>query len=94
MANFNPLNNYLGGLNAGQAQLDRRTEADEKRLRGLAAQLGEQSSEYKELLAKNPESAMKLKQAFSTDDGGLDALIDDSMSLLYYFEEAPSQSLR
>ena len=90
MANFNPLNNYLGGLNAGQAQLDRRTEADEKRLRGLAAQLGEQSSEYKELLAKNPESAMKLKQAFSTDDGGLDALIDDSMSLLYHLETDPS----
>ena len=87
---FNPLTNFMQGQQAGQAMQDRRTEADEKRLRGLAAQLGEQSEAYKELMIKNPESAMKLKQTFSTDDGGLNALIDDSMSLLYHIESDPS----
>ncbi len=89
---FNPLTNFMQGQQAGQAMQDRRTEADEKRLRGLAAQLGEQSEAYKELMIKNPESAMKLKQTFSTDDGGLNALIDDSMSLLYHIESDPSGS--
>jgi len=87
---FNPLANFMQGQQAGQAMQDRRTDADEKRLRGLAAQLGEQSEAYKELMVKNPESAMKLKQTFSTDDGGLNALIDDSMSLLYHLESDPS----
>ena len=87
---FNPAMSFMQGQQAGQAMKDRRTEADEKRLRGLAAQLGEQSEEYKELMTKNPESAMQLKQMFSTDDGGLDALIDDSMSLLFHAESDPS----
>ena len=87
---FNPLANFIQGQQAGQAMQDRRTEADEKRLRGLAAQLGEQSEAYKELMVKNPEAAMKLKQTFSTDDGGLAALIDDSMSILYHLESDPS----
>ena len=87
---FNPLANFIQGQQAGQAMQDRRTEADEKRLRGLAAQLGEQSEAYKELMVKNPEAAMKLKQTFSTDNGGLAALIDDSMSILYHLESDPS----
>ena len=87
---FNPVMSFMQGQQAGQAMRDRRTEADEKRLRGLAAQLGEQSEAYKELMVKNPEAAMKLKQTFSTDDGGLEALIDDSMSLLYHAESDPS----
>ena len=87
---FNPAMSFMQGQQAGQAMKDRGTEADEKRLRGLAAQLGEQSEEYKELMTKNPESAMQLKQMFSTDDGGLDALIDDSMSLLFHAESDPS----
>ena len=33
---------------------------------------------------------MKLKQTFSTDDGGLNAIIDDSMSILYHLESDPS----
>jgi len=87
---FNPLANFIQGQQAGQAMQDRRNEADEKRLRGLAAQLGEQSEAYKELMVKNPEAAMRLRQTFSTDDGGLDALIDDSMSLLFHAESDPS----
>lgn len=87
---FNPLANFIQGQKAGQAMQDRRTEADEKRLRGLAAQLGEQSEAYKELMVKNPEAAMTLKQTFSTDNGGVAALIDDSMSILYHLESDPS----
>jgi len=87
---FNPLANFIQGQQAGQAMQDRRTEADEKRLRGLAAQLGEQSEAYKELMVKNPEAAMTLKQTFSTDNGGVAALIDDSMSILYHLESDPS----
>ena len=87
---FNPLANFMQGQQAGQAMQDRRAEADEKRLRGLAAKFGEQSEAYKELMAKNPESAMKLKQTFSTDDGGADALIDDAHSFLYHLAIDPS----
>ena len=87
---FNPLANFMQGQQAGQAMQDRRTEADEKRLRGLAAQLGEQSEAYKELMVKNPEAAMKLKQTFSTDDGGANALIDDAHSFLYHIATDPS----
>ena len=87
---FNPLANFMQGQQAGQAMQDRRAEADEKRLRGLAAKFGEQSEAYKELMAKNPEAAMRLKQTFSTDDGGADALIDDAHSFLYHLAIDPS----
>jgi len=87
---FNPAMSFMQGQQAGQAMKDRRAEADEKRLRGLAAQLGEQSEAYKELMVKNPEAAMKLKQTFSTDDGGANALIDDAHSFLYHIATDPS----
>ena len=87
---FNPLVNFMQGQQAGQAMLDRRNADEEKKLRGLAAQLGEQSEAYKELMARNPEAAMTLKQTLSTDDVGLAALIDDSMSLLYHLESDPT----
>ena len=87
---FNPVASYSQGFQLGNQQRMVKTEEEEKRLRGLAIKGGEQSEAYKKLLAQNPMEAKKLSNAFKTDAKGLDALVDDSMSLLYHLESDPS----
>jgi hypothetical protein len=87
---FNPLANFMQGQQAGQAMQAKRTEKEEEQLRRAALKMGERSEEYKELMVRNPESAMQLKKIMKTDDGGLNAMIDDTMSGIFHLKTDPT----
>ena len=87
-------NQFAQGAALGQQQSQRKQATqgakDEKELRRLALEGGKKSEAYKQLLINNPKDAMALQKHFGTDSYGVDAMIDDSLNLLYQLEADPT----